>query len=446
MRSTIDVLTQLQKEMILYSINLEKAVDLEDKPSVLYYDVLLEFTMKQIEQIYRKFVEEERQVITPFCHQIAKGLLEREAHLQKEDYYSFLNLFINELCSKYGISNYKMILDEEDNFGHVTNEQEQYQIYLPKKHLKDINIRFNLETIFLMVLKMRQCELKKHTCNHCYTVLKKEKINTIKNHFPYLLYDFDFYEDSSLELYMNLEFFLFVDSISLTKRKELEREMKRKMEKSKWKLTESHFKNFTSSFQFNSYDLLFEEEIVNHPEFLEKEIFQLEYQLKGKRRTLLDIFLSRSKLQKLLEHKNMKQEELDKAKAKIEIYDDFIFKSDYPFQQVGDVILFLFTSFLLDKDKRIDDSIFGLLLMKYQHMIAIEWHRAQEEYVTYRNLLKEIENKLSLQMRKNKQLALKNYDRYMENEKQFQNHMEYFQIFQDEMEPYFELLNQVVTL
>lgn len=446
MRSTMDVLTQLQKEMILYSLNLEKAVDLEDKPSVLYYDVLLEFTMKQMEQIYRKFVEEERQVITPFCNQIAKGLLEREAHLQEEDYLSFLNLFIDELCSKNQISDYKVIFDEMDNFGRVRYEKDIYQIYLPKKHLKDINIRFNLETIFLQILKIKQCELKKHTCTNCYTMLKKEKVDTVKEDYPYHFYDFDLYEDSNLELYMNLEFFLFVDSISITKRKELEREMRRKAEKSKWKLAEPHFKALTSMFCVNSYDLLFEEKITTHPDILEKEIFQLEYQLQGKRRTLLDIFLSRSKLLKLLDHKNIKEEELEKARAKIEIYDDLILKSDYPFSQVGDVILFLFTSFLLDKEKRVDENLFGLLLMKYQHMIAIEWQKYQEAYVTYRNLVKEIEHKLMLQVRKNKSLALKDYHRYMENEKQFQNHMEYFQLFQENMEPYFEQLNQVIAM
>ena len=58
MGSTLEQVTTLQKEFILYSLNLEKAVDLEDRFGMIYYDVLLQFTWKQLEEIYVKYVDD----------------------------------------------------------------------------------------------------------------------------------------------------------------------------------------------------------------------------------------------------------------------------------------------------------------------------------------------------------------------------------------------------
>ena len=44
MRSMMMQTTRLQKELILYSLNLEKAIDINDQYGVLYYDVLLQFS------------------------------------------------------------------------------------------------------------------------------------------------------------------------------------------------------------------------------------------------------------------------------------------------------------------------------------------------------------------------------------------------------------------
>ena len=125
---------------------------------------------------------------------------------------------------------------------------------------------------------------------------------------------------------------------------------------------------------------------------IEEDIFQVEYQLKGKRRTLLDIFLSSSKLQKLVEHKNTSDENKKKAQEKIKILNEIIDKSDFPIHEIGDVIQFLFTSGLLDKDKKVNQNLFEILMRKYQHMISIFWYRYSDEYVNYLNLVKEIEN------------------------------------------------------
>ena len=97
---------------------------------------------------------------------------------------------------------------------------------------------------------------------------------------------------------------MYVDHISPRKRKELEREIKKKMDKYKTRLSLEQLNLVQSRFQMNSYDLLFEEHLQEYSSFLEQEVFQLEYQIQGKRRTLLDIFLSNSKLQKLVDYKN----------------------------------------------------------------------------------------------------------------------------------------------
>lgn len=446
MGSTLEQVTTLQKEFILYSLNLEKAVDLEDRFGMIYYDVLLQFTWKQLEKIYVKYVDDNEIMVTPFCNQIAKSLLEREAHLQDEDYQSFLRLFVDELFSKHHIKNYQLIFEPLSTFGEVKIDGNQYTVILSSNHLKDINIRFNLETIFLQLLKIKQYELKQHTCDDCYAKLKREKIKAVKSYFPYYFYDFDFNEDSSLELYTNLEFFLYVSAISPIKRKELEREIRKKMEQYKTKIAIENLKAYENKFSFNSYDLLFEQHLDEYPQMLEEEVFQLEYQLKGKRRTLLDIFLSSSKLQKLLEHKNTSEENKKKAQEKIKILNEMIEKSDFPISEIGDVIQFLFTSGLLDKDKKVDQHLFEILKRKYQHMISIFWYRYSDEYVNYLNLVKEIENKLILQIKKNKQLALKDYQRYLENEKQFQEHIHYFESFQQDMNQYFQNLQNTISM
>ena len=156
MGSTLEQVTTLQKEFILYSLNLEKAVDLEDRFGMIYYDVLLQFTWKQLEEIYVKYVDDNEIMVTPFCNQIAKSLLEREAHLQDEDYQSFLRLFVDELFSKHHIKNYQLIFEPLSTFGEVKIDGNQYTVILSSNHLKDINIRFNLETIFLQLLKIKQ--------------------------------------------------------------------------------------------------------------------------------------------------------------------------------------------------------------------------------------------------------------------------------------------------
>ena len=79
-------------------------------------------------------------------------------------------------------------------------------------------------------------------------------------------------------------------------------------------------------------------------------------------------------------------------------------------------------------------------------MISIFWYRYSDEYVNYLNLVKEIENKLILQIKKNKQLALKDYQRYLENEKQFQEHIHYFESFQQEMNQYFQNLQNTISM
>ena len=446
MGSTLEQVTTLQKEFILYSLNLEKAVELEDRYGIVYYDVLLQFTWKQLEEIYVKYVDDNEMIVTPFCNQIAKSLLEREAHLQDEDYQSFLRLFVEELFTKHYIKNYQLIFEPLSSFGEVKIDHNQYTVILSNNHLKDINIRFNLETIFLQLLKIKQYELKQHSCYDCYVKLKQEKIKAVQKYFPYYFYDFDFNEDSSLELYTNLEFFLYVSKISPRKRKELEREIKKKMEQYHTKIVIENLKAYENKFSFNSYDLLFEQHLDEYPQMLEEEVFQLEYQLKGKRRTLLDIFLSSSKLQKLLEHKNTSEENKKKAQEKIKILNEMIEKSDFPISEIGDVIQFLFTSGLLDKDKKVDQHLFEILKRKYQHMISIFWYRYSDEYVNYLNLVKEIENKLILQIKKNKQLALKDYQRYLENEKQFQEHIHYFESFQQEMNQYFQNLQNTISM
>ncbi len=446
MRSMMMQTTRLQKELILYSLNLEKAIDINDQYGVLYYDVLLQFTWKQLETIYSKYVDSNDLVMTPFCNQIAKRLLEREAHLQDEDYHSFLKLFIDELFSKYDITNYEVIFENMDSFGEVYIQQQKYIIKLSNYHMKDINIRFNLETIFLQLLKIRQMKLKQQSCTVCYTNLKKEKIKAVKKYSPYYFYDFDFYEDSPLELYTNLEFFLYVDHISPRKRKELEREIKKKMDKYKTRLSLEQLNLVQSRFQMNSYDLLFEEHLQEYSSLLEQEVFQLEYQIQGKRRTLLDIFLSNSKLQKLVDYKSTSLENKEKAQAKIKILNQVIEHSDFSLHEVGDVIKFLFTSGLLDQEKKVDESLFDILMLKYQHMISIGWYRFSDEYVNYLNLVKEIESKLMMQMKKNKQLSLKNYQRYVENEQQFKEHIIYFEKFKNEMNQFFEELQQVISM
>ena len=446
MGSTLEQVTTLQKEFILYSLNLEKAVDLEDRFGMIYYDVLLQFTWKQLEEIYVKYVDDNEIMVTPFCNQIAKSLLEREAHLQDEDYQSFLRLFVDELFSKHHIKNYQLIFEPLSTFGEVKIDGNQYTVILSSNHLKDINIRFNLETIFLQLLKIKQYELKQHTCDDCYVKLKQEKIKAVQKYFPYYFYDFDFDEMSSLELYTNLEFFLYVSKISPRKRKELEREIKKKMEQYHTKIVIENLKSYEDKFPFNSYDLLFEQHLDEFPQMIEEDVFQLEYQLKGKRRTLLDIFLSSSKLQKLIEHKNTSDENKKKAQEKIKVLNEMIEKSDFLISEIGDVIQFLFTSGLLDKDKKVDQKLFEVLMRKYKHMISIFWYRYSDEYVNYLNLVKEIENKLILQMKKNKQLALKDYQRYLENEKQFQEHIHYFESFQHEMNQYFKNLQNTITM
>ena len=65
MGSTQEKITSLQKELILYSLNLEKAVDLEDRYGIIYYNVLLQFTWKQLEEIYAKYVDENEIIVTP---------------------------------------------------------------------------------------------------------------------------------------------------------------------------------------------------------------------------------------------------------------------------------------------------------------------------------------------------------------------------------------------
>ena len=446
MGSTLEQVTTLQKEFILYSLNLEKAVELEDRYGIVYYDVLLQFTWKQLEEIYVKYVDDNEMIVTPFCNQIAKSLLEREAHLQDEDYQSFLRLFVDELFSKHHIKNYQLIFEPLSTFGEVKIDGNQYTVILSSNHLKDINIRFNLETIFLQLLKIKQYELKQHSCDDCYVKLKQEKIKAVQKYFPYYFYDFDFDEMSSLELYTNLEFFLYVSKISPRKRKELEREIKKKMEQYHTKIVIENLKSYEDKFPFNSYDLLFEQHLDEFPQMIEEDVFQLEYQLKGKRRTLLDIFLSSSKLQKLIEHKNTSDENKKKAQEKIKVLNEMIEKSDFLISEIGDVIQFLFTSGLLDKDKKVDQKLFEVLMRKYKHMISIFWYRYSDEYVNYLNLVKEIENKLILQMKKNKQLALKDYQRYLENEKQFQEHIHYFESFQHEMNQYFKNLQNTITM
>ena len=259
-------------------------------------------------------------------------------------------------------------------------------------------------------------------------------------------YDFDFYEDSPLELYTNLEFFLYVDHISPRKRKELEREIKKKMDKYKTRLSLEQLNLVQSRFQMNSYDLLFEEHLQEYSSLLEQEVFQLEYQIQGKRRTLLDIFLSNSKLQKLVDYKSTSLENKEKAQAKIKILNQVIEHSDFSLHEVGDVIKFLFTSGLLDQEKKVDESLFDILMLKYQHMISIGWYRFSDEYVNYLNLVKEIESKLMMQMKKNKQLSLKTYQRYVENEQQFKEHIIYFEKFKNEMNQFFEELQQVISM
>ena len=175
-------------------------------------------------------------------------------------------------------------------------------------------------------------------------------------------------------------------------------------------------------------------------------MFQLEYQIQGKRRTLLDIFLSNSKLQKLVDYKNTSLENKEKAQAKIKILNQVIEHSDFSLHEVGDVIKFLFTSGLLDQEKKVDESLFDILMLKYQHMISIGWYRFSDEYVNYLNLVKEIESKLMMQMKKNKQLSLKNYQRYVENEQQFKEHIIYFEKFKNEMNQFFEELQQVISM
>ena len=446
MRGTLNQVTTLQKALVLYSLNLEKAVDLEDRYGMIYYDVLLQFTWRQLEEIYGKYVDDHEIMVTPFCNQIAKSLLEREAHLQDEDYQSFLKLFVEELFSKHHINNYQLLFEPLSSFGEVRIEEDKYIVVLSSTHLKDINIRFNLETIFLQLLKIKQNELKKHPCEDCYAKLKKEKIKAVNQYYPYYFYDFDFDENSSLEFYTNLEFFLYVSKISPVKRKELEREIRKKMEQHKTKIVMENLKTYESNFPFNSYDMLFEQHLMEFPELVETDIFQLEYQLKGRRRTLLDIFLSSSKLQKLVEHKNTTEENKDKAREKIKVLNEMIEKGDFPIQEIGDVLQFLFTSGLLDKEKKVDKKLFDILVRKYQHMVSILWYRYPDEYVNYLNLVKEIENKLVLQIKKNKQLALKDYQRYSENEKQFQEHIMYFESFQNEMSQYFQKLQQIVSM
>ena len=115
MRGTLNQVTTLQKELVLYSLNLEKAVDLEDRYGMIYYDVLLQFTWRQLEEIYGKYVDDHEIMVTPFCNQIAKSLLEREAHLQDEDYQSFLKLFVEELFSKHHINNYQLLFWRSKN-------------------------------------------------------------------------------------------------------------------------------------------------------------------------------------------------------------------------------------------------------------------------------------------------------------------------------------------
>ena len=79
-------------------------------------------------------------------------------------------------------------------------------------------------------------------------------------------------------------------------------------------------------------------------------------------------------------------------------------------------------------------------------MISIGWYRFSDEYVNYLNLVKEIESKLMMQMKKNKQLSLKNYQRYVENEQQFKEHIIYFEKFKNEMNQFFEELQQVISM
>ena len=446
MGSTQEKITSLQKELILYSLNLEKAVDLEDRYGIIYYDVLLQFTWKQLEEIYAKYVDENEIIVTPFCNQIAKSLLEREAHLQEDDYQSFLKLFVDELFSKHHIKNYRLIFEPLTSFGSVKIEENQYIVILSSNHLKDINIRFNLETIFLLLLEIKQYELKKQRCDDCYIKLKQKKISAVQKYYPYHFYDFTFDKYSSLELYTSLEFFLYVSTISPLKRRDLEREIRKKMEQYKTKIVLENLKVYEDKFPFNSYDLLFEQHLDEYSNMIEEDIFQVEYQLKGKRRTLLDIFLSSSKLQKLVEHKNTSDENKKKAQEKIKILNEIIDKSDFPIHEIGDVIQFLFTSGLLDKDKKVNQNLFEILMRKYQHMISIFWYRYSDEYVNYLNLVKEIENKLILQVKKNKQLALKDYQRYLENEKQFQEHIHYFENFQQEMNQYFKKLQNTISM
>lgn len=446
MRSTKEKMLMLQKELILYSSNLEKAIDQKDQYHIIYYDVLLQITWKKLEQIYSKYVDEEEVIVTPFCNQIAKSLLEREAHLQDEDYLSFIRLFVDEVMKKEEINNYQVLIEPMTSFGEVELQGETYLIHLSSTHLKDINIRFNIETIFMQVLKIKQMKLKKNPCKDCYQILKKKKINLIQKYYPYYFYDFDFYEDSPLELYTSLAFYLYVSKVSPKKRKELEREIRKKMEQYKIKMPLERLKSHFHKFQYNSYDLLFEEHILEFQSVLEEEPFSLEYQLQGKRRTLLDIFLSQSKLKKLMERESTSEENKERAQYKIQVLNEMIEKGDFSTNEITDVIQFLFTSCLLDKNKQVDENLFYQLIMKYQHMLTIFWYSYPEEYVRYLNLLKEIEQKLVLQVKKNKQLALKDYQRYLENEKQFQEHIQYFKLFREEMNQYFVELEQVISL
>ena len=59
MRSSKEKMLMLQKELVLYSSNLEKAIDQKDQYHIIYYDVLLQITWKKLEQIYSKYVDEE---------------------------------------------------------------------------------------------------------------------------------------------------------------------------------------------------------------------------------------------------------------------------------------------------------------------------------------------------------------------------------------------------
>ena len=147
-----------------------------------------------------------------------------------------------------------------------------------------------------------------------------------------------------------------------------------------------------------------------------------------------------------MERESTSEENKERAQYKIQVLNEMIEKGDFPTNEITDVIQFLFTSCLLDKNKQVDENLFYQLIMKYQHMLTIFWYSYPEEYVRYLNLLKEIEHKLVLQVKKNKQLALKDYQRYLENEKQFQEHIQYFKLFREEMNQYFVELEQVISL